>query len=136
MRGEDAVAAAIDEPEDIVLRDLLAETDAARAENAALVIERHPRTELDVLRLFHLVLEEAGVGPAVFDAEFLEAAFARLVTDRTIERVIDEEEFHHALAAFLRQRRIGADAHSFGDILSAGNLRARHPIDDWFAIGA
>ena len=59
MRGEDGVTAAIDEPEHVVVRDLLAETNAARAENAALVIERDARTELDVLRLLDLVLEKA-----------------------------------------------------------------------------
>ena len=62
MGGQDAVAAAIDEAEDVVIRDLLAKPDAARAENAALVVEGHARTELDVLRLLHLVLEEARFG--------------------------------------------------------------------------
>ena len=58
MRGQDGVAAAIDEAEDVVVRDLLAEADAARAENAALVVERDARTELDVLRFLDLLLEE------------------------------------------------------------------------------
>ena len=59
MRGEDVVAAAIDEPEHVVVRDLLAEANAARAENAALVIERDARAEIDVLRFLHLVFEKA-----------------------------------------------------------------------------
>ena len=136
MRGEDAVAAAIDEAENIVLRDLLTEPNAARTENAAFVIERNARTQLDVLRFLHLVFEEARIGPAVFHAEFLKQAFARLIADRAVERMIDEEKFHHALAAFLDERRIGANAHPFGDVLRAGNLRARHPVDDRFPVGA
>ena len=70
----------------------------------------------------------------VLDAEFLEAAFARLIADRAIERMIDEQEFHHAFAAFLCQRRIGANAHPFAHILRAGNLGTRHPIDYRFAV--
>ena len=92
------------------------EANAARAENAALVVERDARTELDVLRLLHLVLEEARILSAVLDAEFLEPAFAGLVADRAIERMIDEEKFHHPAPAFFDQRRIGADAQAFGDI--------------------
>ena len=58
MRSQDAVAAAIDEAEHVILRDLLAKADAARAENAALVVKRHPRAELHSFRLFHFVLQE------------------------------------------------------------------------------
>src|SRR2546423_9534275 len=136
MRGQDALAPAIDEAEHVVLRDLLAKPNAARTKNATFVIERHPRTKLDVLRFLHLVFEEARIGPPVFDAEFLEPAFARLIADRAIERMIDEEKLHDALAAFLRERRIRPNAHSFAYILRAGNLRARHPIDDWFSVRA
>ena len=60
MRGQDGVAAAIDEAEDVVLCNFLAEANAARAENAALVIEGDARAQLDVLRLLDLVLEKAG----------------------------------------------------------------------------
>ena len=66
---------------------------------------------------------------AVFDAEFLESAFARLVADRAIERMIDEEKFHHPATAFLDQRRFGANPEPFGDIGRAADLRTRHPVD-------
>ena len=82
MRGQNGVAAAIDETQHVVVRDFLAKPDAARAENATLVIERDARTELDVLRFLYLVLEETRFRVAVFDAEFLEAAFAGLIADR------------------------------------------------------
>src|SRR5687768_3575463 len=134
MGGQDAVAAAIDEAEHVVVRDLLAKTNAARAEDAALIIQGDARPELDVLRLLDLVLEETRIGPPIFNAELLQAAFAGLVADRAIERVIDEEEFHHSFPAFLGQRRIGANAHSVAHILGAGDLRARHPVDDRLSI--
>ena len=49
MRGQDGVTAAIDKPEDVVVCDFVAEPDAARAEDAALVIECDARPEHDVL---------------------------------------------------------------------------------------
>ena len=136
MGGEGGVAPAIDEPEDVVLRDFLGKTNAARAEDAALVIERDARAELHVLRLLHFVLKKTRILPAILDAEFLEPAFARLVADRAIERVIDKEKFHHATAAFLDQRRVGAHPKAFGNIGRAANLRTRHPIDLGFAVVA
>src|SRR5688500_1663207 len=51
IAGERRVAAAIDEPEDIIVHDFLAKPDAARAEDTALVIERHARAQLRALRL-------------------------------------------------------------------------------------
>src|SRR5437762_9031822 len=50
--------------------------------------------------------------------------------------MIDEEKFHHAALTFLHQRRVGANSHSFRYILSAANLRTRHPIDDRVAVRA
>ncbi len=113
MGGEDGVATAIDEAEDVVFRDLLREANAARAKNAALVVERDARAELDVFRLLHFILEETRILAAVLDAELLEAAFSGLVADRAIERVINEQEFHHPTPAFLDQRRICAHAEPF-----------------------
>ena len=66
--------------------------------------------------------------------ELLELALAGLVADGAIERMIDEQKLHHALAAFLDHRGIGADAHALGDVLGAGNLRARNPADLRLAI--
>src|SRR5256714_11747104 len=134
MRGQDAVAPAIDEAEDVVLRDLLTNPDAGRAKNATVVIERHARAQLDVFRFLDLVFEKPRIRAAILHAEFLEPAFARLIADRTIERMIDEEKFHHAFSAFLGERRIGADSHPFAHILRAGNLWARHPVDYRFAV--
>src|ERR1700677_431514 len=41
MHGNGAVAAAVNEAEDVIMRDLLHEPDAARAEHAALGVERN-----------------------------------------------------------------------------------------------
>ena len=46
------------------------------------------------------VLEKTGFGIAVFDTEFLEPTFARLIADRTVERVIDQQKFHDTALTF------------------------------------
>src|SRR5229473_6092066 len=114
--------------------DFLAETDASRAENAALVIKRYPRAELHVFRLFDFVLQETRLRIPIVDAELLQTAFPGLIADRAIERVIDEEKFHDTALTFLNQRRVGANGHAFSYILCAANLGTWHPVDNRFAI--
>ena len=104
MRCQHGVTAAVGKSEHIVLGNFVAKSNATRAQNAALVVERNSRAELHRLRLLHLVFEKAGAARAVLNAELLELAFARLVADRAIERMIDEQEFHHPLATFLNHR--------------------------------
>ena len=103
MRGEHGIAAAIDKAKHIILCDFLAEPNAARAENATLVVERDARPELDVFRFLHLVFEETRLARAVLDAEFLQSAFAGLIANGTIERMVDEQEFHHAALTFFHE---------------------------------
>ena len=134
MHGEGGVTATLGEAEHGFIGDLGGEADAAAAHDAALVIEAHTRADIDVLRLLDLVFAEAALAFAVLDTELLEAALACLIADGAIERVIDEEEFHHALAAFLREGAFGADAHAFGDGVRTGDDGARHPADLWHAV--
>src|SRR5437764_1361426 len=101
MRGQDGMAAAVDEPEHIVIDDLVAKANATGAKNTAFVVEGHTRADLDVLGLLDLVFEKARGLVAVFHAEFLEAAFAGLIADRAIQWMIDEQKFHHPAPAFL-----------------------------------
>ena len=49
--------------------------------------------------------------------------------------MVDEQKFHHALAAFFDERRGGANAHALGDFHRAANLRLRSPADLGPAIG-
>ena len=55
MRGQHRVTAAIDKPEHVIIGDLVAKANATRTKNAALVIERHARTQFDILRFFNFV---------------------------------------------------------------------------------
>src|ERR1043166_10338205 len=121
MRRQYGVTAAIDKPEHIIVRDLLAEPNAARAENATLIVERDARPKLDILRFLDLVLKKARFGVSVLDAKLLQSTFTGLIADRTIERMIDQQEFHYTSLTFFHQGRIGAHAHAVGAILGAGN---------------
>src|SRR5260370_23084423 len=106
----------------------------ARTNNDASVCKSGAWTEHVVFWFRLLMFEKTRRTCAVIDAKLLQAAFARLIANRTIERVIDEKEFHHPPLAFLHQWRICAHTHSFSDILRARNLRARYPVDYRFAI--
>ena len=134
MNGEGGVCAALGEAEHGIARDLVHETDAAGAHNAALVIEPDARADIDVLRLFHLHVHEAGDSASEADGLLLKAALAGLVADRAVERVVNQEKFHHALAAFLDKLAGGADAHVFCDGVRTGYGGARYPADGLVAI--
>jgi hypothetical protein len=78
----------------------LGEADAARAVDAA----GHDRLD-DGAHIFlghrPLVLGEAVVAAAIGHGLVLQVAFAALVADRAIERVVDEQELHHPFARLL-----------------------------------
>ena len=58
VRGQHGVTAPINEPKHVVVRDLVAKTNAARAENAPLIVERNARPEHDIFRFLDFVLEK------------------------------------------------------------------------------
>jgi hypothetical protein len=96
--------APFDKTKDVVFRDFLTKTNATRAQDATLVVERNARPKPNPFWLFDLVLEKTRIRAPVFDTEFLEATLAGLIADRAIERMIDEEEFHDTAATLLDQR--------------------------------
>jgi hypothetical protein len=59
----------------------------------------------------------------------------RSLANRAVERVIDQEKFHHTLATFLGKAQTGAHCHSFADLRSAGDGRTRVPRDFRSAVG-
>ena len=115
--------------------DVLRETDAARAKNAALVIEHNARAEVNMLGLVDFFLGEAAVRLAVIHRIFLQLAFARLVANRAIERMIDEQKFQHAFAHLLHAGRGGVNFHAGRNRRGAGDGGARRLGDFGRAIG-
>src|ERR1019366_9475984 len=77
--------------------DVVHETDAARAEDAAVRHVHHVAAEI-----FHgiepLGLAVARVGASFLERVVLQLALARLVADRAIERMVDEQHLEDSLA--------------------------------------
>ena len=106
--GDLHVLAAPDRAELGDARDLGHEADAARAMDAA----RHDGLDqrADILVLDRaLVLAEARAVDAIGHRLVLQVALAALVADRAVERMIDQQELHHAFARLLDDGAIGAD---------------------------
>src|SRR5262249_42684900 len=82
------------------------EPHATRALDAAVHRSLHQRTEIFVLDR-PLVLDETAGIDSVGPRLVLQIAFAALVADRTIERMIDQQEFHDAFARLAHHRRTG-----------------------------
>ena len=71
---------------------------------------------------------------AVLDGKFLQPAFAGLIADRTIERMIDQQELHHPLRHSCTIGESVRMRHAFAHVLRAGNLRTRNPGDLGIAV--
>src|SRR5690625_5493164 len=99
MRTQRCVTSAIGTSKNIVIRDLLTKPDAARAENAALIIEHHSRSEKRPFRFYDFLFDKTAVAAAIIEGEFLKIALAGFVADRTVERMIDQEKLHDAVLA-------------------------------------
>jgi hypothetical protein len=109
----------------LVLRDLVAEPDAAAALDAPLLIEHHVRAEVDRLVEGQLRLDVPALAGAVLDRVILELALPRLVADRAVERVVDEEELHHRRPGGLHLVAVGANDHSIRNHGRAGDDELR-----------
>ena len=85
------------------------EADAARALDAPrhMRLDQWPKVFLIDGALVFIVARAAD---AIGHGLILQVAFAALVADRAVERVVDKQEFHDALACLLDKRRAGVDA--------------------------
>src|SRR3712207_6116920 len=99
----------------VVLGHLLAEADAAVAEDAALAVDRDQRRELERLAEVALGLDEAGRARAPAVGDVLERALAALVADRAVERVVDEQELEHGVLRRVHALVLGVDDHAVLD---------------------
>ena len=124
-----SVSATLGESEDGFFGHFFHKADAAAAHNTAFVVEADVFANVDVLGLLDLGFLETGLAATVFHRKLLELAFAGLVADRAVERVVDEEEFHDALAGGLDELAGGADSHVFGHGIGASDDGTRHPAD-------
>ena len=134
--GDLHVLAAADRAELFHASDLGHEAHTARAVDAAIHVGADQGPEIFVLDRALIVLEAAGV-EAISHGLILQIALPALVADRAVERMIDEQEFEHALAGLLDRLRAGDDGWrravargpKIVDAHGAGGDRLRHASD-------
>jgi hypothetical protein len=130
MDSDVGTVAALRDVEHRLLRHVLHESDAARAQDAAVRDVQHVGPEiLDRVEALRVVGAVPRGGAAFLEREILQLALARLVADRTVERMIDEQQLEHPHAAALGLRRLGADDHAFRYLGGARDLQLRGLLD-------
>ena len=102
--------------------DLFAETHAARAMDAAGQIGLDQGADIFILDHPFLFLIARDIA-AIAEREVLQLAFAALIADGAIQRMIDEEEFHDGFLRVQRSLRAGAHLHVRHDGRGAGGQR-------------
>ncbi|MNM74069.1 hypothetical protein D3C81_858190 [compost metagenome] len=107
----------------------LAEAHAAGAVDAAGHL-LHGDQRAHVLVEHHtLLFLVARLRGTVAHGQVLQLALAALIADRAIQRVVDQQEFHHGLLRLDRLLRIGEDLHAGGHRRGAGRQRLRGLLD-------
>ena len=105
------------EIEESIPGDLFGKPDATLAEDAAVPIQKNLGGEPHRLLVNALGAVETRIGLALGHCLVLQWAFAALIADWAIERVVDEQELHHAGLSLERNRRgvLRVDNHSWAD---------------------
>ena len=107
--------------------DLGGEADAAGAVDAPGHDGLDQRPQVLVLHGALALAVAAAVEP-VGHGLVLQVAFAALVADGAVQRVIDEQELHHPPARLLHPGRVGVDHHAVGHRHGAGRHRLGRPL--------
>ena len=126
-----AVFAAVEHADLIDARDFFRKANAARALDATGHRGLDDRAHVLVVDR-PLVLLEARAAAAIGHRLVLQVAFAALVANRAVERVVDEQELHHPFSRLLDHRRVGTDRLAVGGGKSTARLRlgrARRDLD-------
>jgi len=112
------------------LGHVLKEPNTSRAQHAPLLVEHNHRPKIYHLPLAHLHPKRdlAGVQP-VHHVVVLQAALARLIADRTINRVIDQQELEYTAHGFLDSLILGAHYHPVIDERRARRRQLGHLLD-------
>ena len=118
--------AALQHLDERVAGDLVGEPGTARAQDAALAVQQHLRGDVDRLGERALDVVKPRIRAAVGHRLVLQRALTALVAHRTIQRMVDQQQFHHAVLRLVGGLRaeLRADHHVVGD----GNRARRHRL--------
>ena len=122
VRRDFRMSAAIDDAQRTHTHALIADANAAVAQDAARGIEKdywRPLLLVDMQLLFH----EAAFARAVAEHHVLQLAFAALIAHRAIQRMIREQEFERSLAGLTDRGRFGMHHHALGHRQRAPHLQ-------------
>src|SRR5579871_134163 len=107
---------------------LAAHPHAAVAENAARPVEVHHRRPLLLVAVV-LHFHELRFGGAIAEGHVLQFAFSASIANRTVQRMVSEEQFQHRLARLLDLVAFGRDHHALADYRRACGLQLGHLFD-------
>src|SRR5262245_46614355 len=121
--------AAIDHRKFVGSGNLLKETHTARTFNAALAVKYNVGTEDFPLAVVLFSLLKAAPLTVVLHVIVLQPTLPRLITDRTIQRVVYQKKLHHRFANRQQFRALGQDRHPFCRLGVTSDLELRHFLD-------
>src|SRR5512138_195302 len=110
-------------------RDLAQEPDAARTKDAAFPVEEEAAADRDFLGPALARLDHAAGGAPVQVIIILKAALPRLVADRTVERMLGQEELEDVPAGLADPLRRGPDHLPFAGRVGARELELGQALD-------
>ena len=127
LRGGGAAATTLQVHEHVA-RDFLTEAHAALAQDAALAIQQDLRGQAQRLLEDPLGVRETGLATTLRQRLVLQGALATLITDRAVQRVVDEQELHDATLGAIHHLGgvLGLDDHARGDGLCTRGLGLGH----------
>ncbi|CDQ45988.1 hypothetical protein BN1047_03891 [Mycolicibacterium neoaurum] len=114
-----------------VAGDLVGEPGAPGAEHTTLAIQQHLCREVDGLRIGPFHIGETRVRTTVRHRLVLQRALATLVAYRAVQRMIDQQQLHHAVLRLVGDLggQLGAHHHVRGDRRRTGRQRFALSLD-------
>lgn len=122
------VFAAIHAAQFVGAGDVCSETHTAGALDAAGHFGGDQRTDVFV-RHHALALVETAHRTTVAERDVLQLALAALIADRAVQRVVDQQEFHHAALVLQRLFATGRDLHAIHHRRGASRRGLRRFLD-------
>ena len=132
VRANHGVGAAIAGFDRFFAHPFVADARATLAENAALRIVGDHRRKIS-LRLGVLTFDESLFEIAPVESQLLQLALATAIADRTIKRMIRQQEFEHRTLRFLNFLTLRRDHHAVRADDRARGLQLGHLLDAYQA---
>jgi hypothetical protein len=123
------MVAALHDAERMRFRHLVREPHAARAQDAALVVEHDARRQRVVLGRAHLGLVRHRRLAVEAVVVVLQRALAGLVADAAVDRVVEQRQLEHRLPVLAHELRVGQHAQALGRGHVARDLDPAAPLD-------